>query len=519
MQQSLERIRSSADNAHSTDFYVAHGRQLAEKEGRDVFRSIDGLHTIEGLTFESVIAELKARGKHLVQQVQVIERRLQELRFDAAIHLRELAQGRVDLCWAVGLTALGAVLAGWSVSMTGASAGIVPLLALLPIASAASIEEFFAANHEKDEIKTGTFLALSGLTIAASYFQGELRGLLMMSINEDPAGPAGQALLAAGAVLRHTLGIFTVVAEIVGGWKWFEARRRLLSARARAYKKQQILCDEIVVLHKKIKAVEVEPEIRREYRAIGARQFLAQAAKPVEENHLRKAAIGALIALLLFFGLLFLVRSADAAPLPRQTVVGVDLSRSSTPEDIGENVRIVEKLLLSVPTGQRFLVLGITDAFGRSQQLLDVTFEVNASGLQLQAARERAVAQWRKTAAWLRPEYNHTAIVDTLEQLSFMTGGKNLDLYLLTDGREDTQTDIEHVPVIDVQKSMKHLTQKGLVPSLAGTRVHMLGVGVRGKTSAYVRSLRSFWQAFFLASGARLETFQIDRTIPVARQR
>lgn len=523
MSNALKPVGNSAPNDAASkgakDQWVAHGRELAKLEGPGAFKSIDSIHSVECFAFATKIAHLKATGRHLVEQVQTIDLRLQGLDFNLLVHLSEVAQGKVDLCWAVGLTFLNAVLAAWAVSMSGASLAMVPLLALLALATAASVEEFFAANHEKNALKTGIFLALSLLTLGASYWQGSLRGLFLMALNEDQSGPAGQALFTAGAVLRHTLASFTVVSEVLAGWKWFEARRRLLSSTARSYRHRQARMEEITELHATIAAAEVEPKVRDEYRRIGARQYLAQAAKPADLEYLRKAAIGAVIALIVLFGLLFLARAADAAPALKQTAVGFDASRSSSVEEMAENAQAVERLLLTVPDQTRFLVLGISNGFGTLRPLLDVTFQGLGSGLQLQAAKERAVAQWRRTAASLKPEYNHTAIVDTIEQLSFITGGRNLDLYLLTDGREDTAIDIEHMPIVDVPKSMKRLTEKGLIPSLTGTRVHMLGVGVRGKTSSYVSSLRDFWRTFFLASGATLETFRIDRTISDVRQR
>jgi hypothetical protein len=502
--------------------WISEGHHLARQQGQQGFESIISLNTVERAAFAAKSESIKASGRHLLEQVQQLDEGLSASGFDPARHLRDLAQGRADLVWALLLTLLNGVLAVLVLSLGATSILTTVPLALLVLTTAVPVEEFFAALDDKDSVREGVFLTLCFLALGASFYLGSLRGLFMMSLNCDYTGPAGEALFKAGAILKYTLGIHTMASEVLCGYKWYAVRKRLLSSTARAAKKREELSRQLVSLHSAIKAAEAEPEIRQELRTIGARQYLAEAAKRSVHAHLRQAVIGAVAVLLAILGLLFFSSKASAgSTVPALvTVALVDLTKSSSENDLKANVTAVNFLVNTTPDGGRILVLAVSDGFGNPRVLLDRTVHGHGlSGLELQAAREAATAAWTRVAADLVADYDHTAIVGTLGLLPYLIDAQGFHLFIFSDGREDVAVNIEKVTVIDGKATMKTISVKKTIPRLPGVRVHMLGVSPQGKTAEYMTSLRSFWTTFFQSAGASLVTFRIDRTMPERSER
>ncbi len=505
---------AGADPRH----WITDGRRMAIKEGGGVFKSLEHTHAAEFSTFGATIAALKAQGSKLLEEYRRLEARLSALDFDPARHLREVARGRVDLYWAVGLTILNAVLAVLVLTFSSGSSWMTMFLAFLVLATAVPVEEFFMAVHEKNTLREGLFLVLALLALAASFWLGSLRGLFIVAQNPLEAGPATDALRVAGAILRYALGVLALASETLAGFKWYCVRHRLYSTTARAAKKRSEIASELVTLQASIKAAEAEPDIRREYRTVGARQHLAEAARgEADHAHLRRALIGASIALLVLIGLFYFTSKASAEPIRGISVTRVvllDLTKSSTAEAFQANVKAVEQVVNALPNHGRIVVIGISDSFGRPRILLDRTVSSRGSfGLELQAAREAATANWRKVAANLTPQYEHTNLLGTLDLLPYLMTDSNYELLIFSDARENVFINIANVTQVNVPRVMKDLQRKKAIPSLSNVHVYMLGVVPDDKTALYFRSLKEFWSAYFQAAGARLEAFRVDRTL------
>jgi hypothetical protein len=318
--------------------------------------------------------------------------------------------------------------------------------------------------------------------------------------------------------LRYSLGVLSIASEILAGYKWFSVRHRLYSSTARAKAKRDALRTEIVGVQSRMKAAEAEPGIRRDYRIVGARQYLGEAARGESSHaHLRRAAIGVAIAILVVAGVLLFaaVAGAQAPPGNARVRVGLlDLTKSSSSEDFQANVAAIEQIISSLPDDGRIVVVGISDAFGKPRPLLDRTIRGKGSfGLELQAAREVAAAEWRKVAGALNLTYENTNLLGTIELLPYLVEGGNYDLVIFSDARENVLVNIDHVDQINVPLVLKGLQRKRAIPSMPQVRVFMLGVTPERKTAEYFRSLNEFWDAYFKTAGARLEAFRVDRRL------
>lgn len=511
-------IISSRADRHQNP-WIADGCEMARREGDGVFESIALKHEAEQATFEVAVEGLKTRGGATARDLRHIEERLNAMAFDAARHLHELAQGRVDRIWAVGLTILSGAMAVLSVSISAGSIWIALPFALMAMLTAAPIEEFFAAHHEQAVFREALFLVLSVLGLIASFWIGTLRGLFLTAEHGQDIGPINALLHFAGLVLRYSLGVLAVVSETLAGFKWWRVRELLWSPTAQAVAERDRLTRQVVDLHSSIKARQAEAGIRQQYRTIGARQCLTNCTRippEKERSHLHRAAIGAAIALLVLLALFLLAASAAASPVTHTTVALVDLTRSTTEENFKANLAAVGQLIETLPADSRVLVIGVTDSFGHPKILFDGTLQGRGFlDLELRAARERTLTQWRQASKSLTASYGRTNLIGTLTLIPYVldASDRGFTLYVFSDGRENVRLDLDHVARIDVERAIRELKRTGSIPPLAGVQVFMLGVDPSGKTPAYIASLKAFWAAFFREAGASLSGFRIDRRL------
>src|SRR5207249_5571530 len=121
-------------------------------------------------------------------------------------------------------------------------------------------------------------------------------GLFLSALAPAAIGPATQTLATGSVVLRYTLGIFSLVSEVLAGYKVWRARSRLLSRTARTVRERDRREQELIQLHAAVETAKAEPDIRRAYRTVGARQYMAWSAgieQRTSANHLKRALTGA----------------------------------------------------------------------------------------------------------------------------------------------------------------------------------------------------------------------------------
>jgi len=503
--------------------WIREGREMARTEPAGVLDTIEMKYAAEVASHDVLARHIDAAGSAILAYCADLKQRLQELHFDAAEGLRQMAQGKLDFVLAVALLAVSAALAIFVV-LAYAPLALTPLLGLLILASALTVEEFFEAHSERAAFREGLFLLLSLLALFAQFWLGTLRGILLGALAGAAAGPVTSALGAGAKVLCLALGIFSLVAEVIAGYKLWRARTALFSATARAVRERDRCEQKMIALHAAMESAKAEPGIRRHYRTVGARQELAWSAGAEErnrKNHFKHAAVGALIALLILITLFVLFGArASAAPLSGRTCVEVlDLSKSDSPDDFRANVDAISTLMWQLRAGDRVLILGITDSFGRPAVLFDREMPAATGhlGLDEQAARETISADWRTTAREMKPTYDRTDVVGALSMIPNLVDVAAGRTYIavFSDLQQSTaDLDLEHMQIIPVDRVMLRLKQDKNIPALSGAKVFLLGVDPVGKSAAYFATLKEFWLRFFQEAGAAVQTFSFGRRAP-----
>jgi len=516
-------FRATANNGPADpDQLEAEGQEMALIDPAGAFETIEIKRATEAASQAVLVQQLDFRSSAVLGRGTSIRDRLTELGFDPAEHLHQIIQGKIDL--------------GISLILLGVGAGLT-ILALLPFApiwlaipvgflvlgAAVSIEEFFEAHKQKDAFREAVFMVLSLAALAGQVWLGTLRGLLLMAVAPPDVGSATHALGVGALVLRWTLGIFSLVAEALAGYKLWRAREALLSPTAQAVRERDHCELELLALRDLAEAAKIEAEIRHHYRTIGAREQLASAASAAgrhESTHLQRAFKGAIIALLLFALLLFFTSRLSAETLRnRNTAVLLDLSKSEPIPNLQANIRTTSDLLAILQPGDRIVVVGISSDFGRPVILLDEAMPAKVSrfGLEERAGREAIVAKWNQISKDLKPMFPTTDVVGALATLPFLADFdlQGARIYILGDMQQSTpELDLEHANRIPVEQTIAKLKRAGAIPSLKGAEILALGVDPIGKSREYFLTLHEFWAAYFRESGAVLRIFTIDRHFP-----
>lgn len=504
------------------DTWIAEGWELARRENDAAFQTIDIRHAAEVAEHDVLMKNIMAQGSTVATHRTAVTTELATLGYRPGEYLRNIAQGRADLRWTIALFVLNAALAVLVLLAFG-PVWLTILLALLVIVSALPVEEFFEALQAREALREGIFLTLSIVALAAQFWLGTIRGLFLAALTPADVGTVTHFLGQAHTILQYALGILSVASEILCGWKLSRARVYLLSATAKAVREHDRCTNELSQLYNAFETAKVEPEIRKAYRTIGARQYLAWAAgeeRRTAANHLSRALKGALIALAALAVLMLLAGRLGAAPITRRTVIPVlDLSKSVSPENFRANVVTVTAIVSRLRPGDRVLVLGISDSFGRPTILLDVTMPTDSGyfSFQERAAHETILAQWANLVRTLRPTYNRTDVVGALSVIPYLSGVRTKDacIVVLSDLQNSTpELDLEHRDQIPVGRILRSLRQRKAIPRLDAASVFLLGVDPVGKNAAYFAALREFWFQFFREAGATVRTFSIDRRVP-----
>jgi outer membrane protein OmpA-like peptidoglycan-associated protein len=395
------------------------------------------------------------------------------------------------------------------------------LLALVVLASALPVEEFFQAHEERASLREGIFLTLSMLAIAAQVWLGCVRGMLLGAVAADGPGPASEALATGGSIVRYALGTLAAVSEVMCGWKLHRARTALLSPIARAVRERDHMNAQLTQLSGALHANSTGPEIRRHYRRVGARQQLAWAAGAAERaraTHLKRAFKGALIALVILALLFLLASRLSAETSVHNVAVLVDLSKSVTSEDFKANINGVSEVLGKLQPSERVIILGITDKFGHPAILLDKSMPDDSGFLRLkqQAARETIMAAWMNVAKSLKPTFDHTDVLGTLAIIPYLGNFtiSGAQIVIFGDLQHSMKgLDFEHLKTIPADQIIGQLKKAKEMPELKGAIVFVFGADPNGKNASDYASLRDFWYKFFHVNGAELRGFSIDRHI------
>lgn len=501
--------------------WMRQGAQMARRDPGGVANSIAALHTAESASCAGLSDTLKVQGQKTVEMRTGLQKGLEDGGFKPTEYLSEQRQGRIDLALAAALAVLNVALSIF-VFLGFGPMWLAPALGLLVLLTAAAVEEFFTAYDRRSAFGEALFLTIAVVSLGAQFWLGSLRGLLVGALTPVDVGPVTHALSLAAPILRWSLGILAVAAEVLCGYKFYRARLQLCSPSARGVHARDACDAELVQLHGAIKSAEAEPGLRRSYREIGAREYLSSAARAADEKdrrHLARAATATLLALIVLAVLLLGVASAFGSEpgQGRPVVVLIDLTKSTSPESFRANCQAVAGVLGQLQSGDRILVIGITDAFGHVPVLMDRTVsERGYMGLQLGAARETLVAEWLKISEELQPTYSRTDVIGTLRLLAFMeVSSTSMRLIILSDLRHSSsELDLESPSRIDVSRALATVRRGGELPSLKDAEVFLLAVDPSNKSAVYMSTLKTFWTDLFAAAGAHVRVFSVMRQMP-----
>jgi hypothetical protein len=165
--------------------------------------------------------------------------------------------------------------------------------------------------------------------------------------------------------------------------------------------------------------------------------------------------------------------------------------------------------------GDELKVVAITEcSFSRPYILLNtqISTEKGAFGQHLAREKLRLLKEWK--ALDLKPVAKATDILGAanLASILFPQNGSRKNIIFYGDMRQNSKDlDLETPKEIDFEKALTSLEQKGLIPELKGVRIVCLGVHSTGKTPAYWRSLREFWEGYFKKAGAEPRAFSMER--------
>jgi len=498
---------------------VREGWKMAEVEGRAALESIELMRNAETKAAEGEARHIEAMGHVTLQQRNTIETKLHELGFSIAQHWHEIARGRTDLIQAIALFAVSAALALCLLLAFGPGPLSI-LLALVIMGSAVSVEEFFHAHEERNPVREGIFLVTSVLALIAQYWFGIARGKLMAVLLD--AGPVSHMLSQAGPIVQSALGILAIVIEVLCGWKLYRSRAALLSPTAQAFREREHLNARLLHLGRALEATKAEPDIRRHYRVIGARQCLAWAIGAEQRSHathLKRAVKGAVIALAILALLFVLASRLSASQNPSQNkIVLIDLSKSVPDEGFRANVGGITDLIAGLQSRDHIIVIPITDKFGAAI-LLDEKMPDVEGYMQLQGhvAREAIAAKWMNVSKTLKTTYSQTDVLGALSALQYLGDASvaGSRIFIFSDTQQCTsELDLEHAPYIAVEQTITQLKRTNAIPRLDHAEIYSLGVDPVGKSARYYATLRQFWFEYFRQAGAELKTFSIDRKIP-----
>jgi hypothetical protein len=503
---------------------VQQGRTIAQREGNQALASVDEIHDAEVIEANTESEALQAKAYVLAREKDELDASLEEAGFDRARHLEDIAQGKIDLTYALSLTVLNIIL-GLFVFLPFAPAWMAVPMALVVLVSSLPVERFFEAHEARSVIRQTLFLTFWVLSAGSVFLVGTLRGTLFKAIAPTDNGPISHFLISAAPILRTCLGVLGMVSEFLVGFLLYRVRKTLLSGTARAVCERDRRMRALMGLHAALETLKAEPELRRKYRRVGVREFLnwrIERKRYAEENHFKHAIKWAAVLLLLVGGLILGSAVAFGVPLPSRTIVPViDLTDSVSDENFIANTKTIEQILLQLQPGDRVLIAGITGSFGETLNILDRTMPVKsgAFGFEVGAAREALLADWRSISGELlkrRKRYTETDVIGALEWISYVADpeASQVIIVVLSDLRQTRGINLERPSTIAVNQAIQRTSKL----RLKGAKVFLLGIDPYGKSQAYFENLQEFWTRVLKIAGAEVLAFRIDRRLPNLRE-
>jgi hypothetical protein len=379
-------------------------------------------------------------------------------------------------------------------------------------------------------LAVGAFLAsLTGLVILA-IIRGDivlmyLKSAASESLSDAAVGTASAIAFYEDSVIKLRL-FFALLAgsmELATGFMVWEARKVVLPDHegvGRARQRLSQIDDAMPPLVRQIVFLQNEPqafeaEFKRDYRRGLLRNYRSRGSLRVGQ--------------LVIGGLLGLAITGVANAQALEVVIGLDFSQSDaaalrnrkTAHE--ESVEAAARTLEALPAGTRFSVVGITDAsFSKPLILLagQIPKEHGSLGLldRIALSREKYGAALRRTAGMIPADAPSTDVLGALTLAADIlrrSPSKRRILILYGDMRQSASpVNIERPVSVPTQTALRSAKAAHLLANLKDVDVYSYGVHADGKSVKYWRSLREFWEKYFLDAGANLRTFSILWDIP-----
>lgn len=205
----------------------------------------------------------------------------------------------------------------------------------------------------------------------------------------------------------------------------------------------------------------------------------------------------------------------------KSVIILFDLSGSSRSKDYSQkeefqkNTGAVPKIIRQLTPGTYLRVIGITEkSFSQPYIMLEgiIPNDKGVFNEKLAQAKVNFINAWKKIS--LNPNAQHTDIFGAINLASNLLGGQDRTekkLIIISDMREcGRQFNLEKPRRIDASILTK-VKDSGLIPSLKGVKVWILGVHSSGKTEVYWNTLKEFWLRYFNQAGAQIINYSIDR--------
>jgi hypothetical protein len=200
------------------------------------------------------------------------------------------------------------------------------------------------------------------------------------------------------------------------------------------------------------------------------------------------------------------------------TLVLVDVTGSIAAEDWQLYERSIAKLLEGTKPGDRVVMAQVSDRPGsRFMAHADLSLKLTGNSMHdkvyAKRTRDAFLNEFRQLRDGSQRNAKATMLLDAMGASGewFAQGranGQVLRLLVLSDMIEESSAGnfMRGAPNREqTERSIALQRQRNLLPDLTGVLVHV--VGASGRDTAHMAGIREFWQAYFTASGATLQSY------------
>lgn len=216
---------------------------------------------------------------------------------------------------------------------------------------------------------------------------------------------------------------------------------------------------------------------------------------------------------------------AHAQNITRQEGILIDTSRSiergSDQELFRKYLQGVRHRLATEPPGSQVVVCVIaTDSFGGTHELLK-GWTPDVHGVftdELTRARRQLVSTFVSKSSTLAPNASGTDIIGALWRMKATlesgdyAGPGNREIWIWSDMMNDTPTlSLPKLIELGPSKILEFAKERGLVVSLQGYKIHVLGASTRRLSPQGWNTAKGFWEEYFRVAGAELVSYSVEQ--------